>query len=484
VAPTDTRPPASSNRLDTVSTPFWTILVLGVVGLLCFSVFLIVSLNRQAIATSEQVFQTALTVKKRTLSQIAMEYGYWDDAVEHLVDTLDRDWIETNLATYIQDELNVYGLHVLDETGDSRLDLLADPAVQVGPQALYGADLSILLRQATAVPNDQAPVATTAIMGDVSRLFLVSAVRLTTYTHDTITGTAHVLVLSQELSSETLAALGEEYDLPGLKVSDRAPGPLAASLEIRGADDALLGYFTWSSPLPGMGALPKIALALLVFFAMMFVTASVFLRRTTAMISALETAQAQARAVNTFLAQELLTDALTGLGNRRALDRHLTGIDGKPVRERTAALLYVDLDHFKAVNDTHGHETGDRILRHTADILRRLAPEAAIYRLGGDEFVLIFETASRESVLASAQSLVDALRKPFSLTDCACLFSASIGIAFHEDTANLLRQADNALYAAKRDGKGRFVVAGAEDATRDEAPRREPPRALERNAGQ
>lgn len=162
---------------------------------------------------------------------------------------------------------------------------------------------------------------------------------------------------------------------------------------------------------------------------------------------------------------QALHDSLTGLPNRALI---LDRVEQMLVRSRRngteCAALFIDLDGFKQVNDTLGHEAGDRLLQSVAARLLATLREAdTIARLGGDEFVVLVEggspTGSPEFV---AERLLEVLREPFEITDTnrgPLRITASIGIASGGNTAtNLLRDADIALYEAKTAGRDRFVT--------------------------
>lgn len=158
-------------------------------------------------------------------------------------------------------------------------------------------------------------------------------------------------------------------------------------------------------------------------------------------------------------------DPLTGLPNRsnfhdqlqRAL--HATGSEHHPI-----ALIYLDLDGFKGVNDRHGHEMGDRLLQAVAERIRSgVRHSDTIARLGGDEFVVMLNGTSRTADAVNvSESLRTSLSQPFQLDAHAIRISASIGIALHHDEDScddsVLQQADKAMYAAKRAGGNRFVL--------------------------
>lgn len=163
-----------------------------------------------------------------------------------------------------------------------------------------------------------------------------------------------------------------------------------------------------------------------------------------------------------------LHDTLTGISNRSAFFNRLRAAaveEGKPL----LGVLYVDLDGFKPVNDTHGHAAGDDLLRAVAQRLTAVVrPEDLVARLGGDEFaVLCPGLATADEATVIADRLVDAVARPLDLDGTTVRVGASVGLAVCEpgpdtDAEHLLDQADRALYAAKLDGKGRWRLAGAD----------------------
>lgn len=162
----------------------------------------------------------------------------------------------------------------------------------------------------------------------------------------------------------------------------------------------------------------------------------------------------------------LLRDALTGLPNRRALMRALPEAIGRSGRLRMpCAVLFMDMDGFKNINDTYGHDEGDELLRLFGErIVQTLRKTDTAARLAGDEFVVILEmlTAATDAV-DKAQAILLRLQQPFVLKTTTVMLSASIGIALlapgeATDADTLLAHADQAMYAAKRKGKNRCCV--------------------------
>lgn len=153
-------------------------------------------------------------------------------------------------------------------------------------------------------------------------------------------------------------------------------------------------------------------------------------------------------------------DALTNLPNRILLnDRLQQAIAQAARREGMAALLYIDLDHFKPVNDTYGHQAGDELLCQVARRIGNcLRDEDTVARIGGDEFLVLLPTlAEREAALKVADKIIDSLCQPFRLKEATVDIAASIGIALfpeHGGTADiLLEHGDVAMYRAKSAGR-------------------------------
>jgi len=159
------------------------------------------------------------------------------------------------------------------------------------------------------------------------------------------------------------------------------------------------------------------------------------------------------------LHQLAMYDVLTGLPNRQLFDDRIHQALNRAKRYDTQlALLYLDLDKFKAANDTHGHEVGDKLLLEVARRLTVCFRESdTVARFGGDEFVILLDAVtSREAVTSVAAKVLDELAKPYNIETHHIELAASIGIAVYpfngQDETSLLRHADAAMYQAKRSG--------------------------------
>jgi diguanylate cyclase (GGDEF)-like protein/PAS domain S-box-containing protein len=164
------------------------------------------------------------------------------------------------------------------------------------------------------------------------------------------------------------------------------------------------------------------------------------------------------------LERQALHDPLTGLGNRILLQSRLEVATARRGPGNDVAVLLVDLDSFKEINDTWGHAVGDDVLRIVATRLRALArPSDTVARTGGDEFVLLCPETDRAAAIAIGHRIVTGLGAPLSSGSITVRLGASVGVAHHRggaaDPDAMLIAADHAMYAAKRNGRGGVDVA-------------------------
>ena len=164
------------------------------------------------------------------------------------------------------------------------------------------------------------------------------------------------------------------------------------------------------------------------------------------------------------IAHSAMHDSLTGLPNRRLLlDRLAQGLARANRSTATIALVFIDLDDFKAVNDTLGHDAGDELLRlASARILESVRPGDTVARLGGDEFVVLLDTIEPNHAHRVAERVAQSITEPFTIGSETVSISISLGVAERQgpldEPEDLLRRADVAMYAGKRSGGGSPVV--------------------------
>ena len=155
------------------------------------------------------------------------------------------------------------------------------------------------------------------------------------------------------------------------------------------------------------------------------------------------------------------TNAVTGLPNKLSFKENVKGVSGAKT-DTQMAILYMDMDNFKDVNDTYGHDTGDHLLRAVADSLRGRAASQNLYNFGADEFVLTLLDVTMEQAMAEGQRILRELEKPICVNGNIFHVTASMGISSypqHGTTCDeLLKNADAAMYRAKKLGNGSCVM--------------------------
>jgi len=168
------------------------------------------------------------------------------------------------------------------------------------------------------------------------------------------------------------------------------------------------------------------------------------------------------QAARSMAEEQALTDALTGLRNRRALANVLMRLTG---RGTPFALMRLDLDYFKAVNDTHGHEAGDLLLQSVAAaLIEEVRGTDIVARVGGDEFVLVLEGLLEiDRIEGLARRIIARLEQPFRAGRAICRISGSLGTTLSVyyaavDPDVMLKDADAALYVSKEAGRGRHTM--------------------------
>jgi len=173
------------------------------------------------------------------------------------------------------------------------------------------------------------------------------------------------------------------------------------------------------------------------------------------------------------LAETALQDGLTGIHNRRRLDEHLQRVWHQCIREnKPLALLFADIDHFKAYNDRYGHQAGDEALKAVASVLARHArrPMDLAARFGGEEFAVVLYDTTREHALRIGEEILEEVRRlaiTHDASSAAPVLTISLGIACvvpvaRRSSAGLLQLADQALYAAKDGGRNQVRLLEAE----------------------
>ncbi len=395
----------------------------------------------------------------------------WDEAVAALGDEPDLAWIDEYLgastfADYGHNRIYVLNpetkpVYAMRDGGGVSAQTFEPDRNSIAPllDRLRGIDGSAAIASYNNGFGNIPGVTDFALVGD--RPALVGAVPILSESNEftVAPGRAFFHVAVRFLDDALAAELTEQFMLEKVRFSaapDTAAGE--AVLPIRDSSGTTVAWFKWNPERPGQEMLADTVPALLSVLAAAGVVIAFLLRRLRRSSAELEEARAAAQ-------HRALHDPLTGLANRSLFQERLTqALEGLSRGGDPIALLALDLDRFKQVNDTLGHEAGDQLLRLVSERLKALLRDTdTLARLGGDEFIIL-QTALRTVAEAEALSerIVTRISEPYRLAGQDVRIGVSIGVAIARDAArdglDLPARADFALYQAKEAGRNQVKL--------------------------
>lgn len=406
--------------------------------------------TQTAIGEQARLARAAIKVHGEALAKGAGDYAHWDEAVVAIVDKFDFDWVDGNIGMAGADSYGLAMSFVLDPENRTVYSHVDGKGGAMDARSLLSSGFNEIVARNRA--GDHVGTTSGLIMAG-NELAMVAVAPLRPFEDmERPQDTGYLVVFVDILSEARLAELGETYLLPNLRfvhLDDESVDPRA---RVRISDEirATARYLAWDPARPGDALLRTAGPVLLITLGAFVVLAVFVLRYSSEAARLIRTSEARA-----------MSDALTGLPNRLLLIDRLDRLVG-PLKSRQpgVAVMYLDLDGFKAVNDRHGHAAGDELLRQVAERLRSLLrDEDTAARLGGDEFVVVMPgLTNRAELRTRANRIIETLRAPYRLNDTTAEIGVSIGIALSptdgQESADLLQKADLALYEAKSAGKG------------------------------
>ncbi|MEZ3499050.1 putative bifunctional diguanylate cyclase/phosphodiesterase [Pantoea sp. KPR_PJ] len=410
--------------------------------------------NQEAKAQQQRMIEASFSQSLAEHQRQLLSMSRWAPLASHLTTSpSDRRWLNDNVGRWLYEMFGHQLIMVLDETGLPMQvwregQPLTAPAEDPTVQAVLA---SALLRgQSQQEEADYARVegrAAALAIGDVTR----EATRLK-------------LVSLKFLDDGYLAGLAERSQLKGLHFSDLsavADTPARFLLTSRQGEE--VGYINWDPMRPGAQMLRAIAPSTGIAVLIVMLLCLYMLRRLWTSSRDLSQSMIRLGASEAQAMHLAFHDVLTGLPNRALVEERLTQALALATRhEQRVALLLIDLDRFKNINDTYGHHAGDELIIAVAHRLSTLLrPSDTVGRIGGDEFIVVMpEVENIGQVQALAQRILDALSQPYALSGGEVWSGASIGLVLAPkdglDRQELVRKADIALYEAKSSGRGKY----------------------------
>ncbi|MBU1175037.1 MAG: diguanylate cyclase [Alphaproteobacteria bacterium] len=397
----------------------------------------------------------------------------WDDALVAVEAPYDAAWVEANLGVELHETAGIDMVFLLDPHLAPVFAMFEGEAIQTSNYKRYADAFGPFAERLREIDWQGALAAYTEgvshvlpSIGDAMLLdgkpalvgFMPVASDSGRFTYRPGSEYIHIAVqfLDDELAgavNDSLLVRGGHFDLPGNVVQ-----PNEIRVPIADRYGATIAEFSWYPGQPGAGILADSLPAMIAGFA---VTLGIVI----ALIYGLMRSTRQIEASRTAAQHMAFHDKLTGLANRALFEDRLNAAVAAARRGPNGiALLMIDLDRFKQVNDTLGHEAGDDLIRQVAVRMRPLLRETdTIARLGGDEFAVIqTDVRSISDVTVVAERVIRAIAAPFEVAQSQAFVGASIGIALAPSDAlagvELARKADIALYEAKSAGRNQYKL--------------------------
>ncbi|MCW6510462.1 diguanylate cyclase domain-containing protein [Lichenifustis flavocetrariae] len=425
-------------------------------------------LDRRAAEQAATFAHNIIEQSSARLEKDVKSYAAWGEAYQHLHVSTDFEWayVRENIGPLLFRDYGYDDVLVVGPTGAVTYALLkGDLAVLATAPDVDGLDRMVGEARAAAPQNQSKPISGFLKMDGLP--FLASAAVISTGGDPTISeiaGPPSVMIFGIALTPARLNAMeqGLLHNLRLANATDADAGqPLFRATTFDGGNTVRL---TWTPEQPGRHLLHTIMPPLLLVGAAVGVLTSVVLAhamRMARMIDAKSQELAEAHAQAKHAAQH---DALTNLPNRTLLHDHLDRLCNGSGPGNRFAVLYLDLDEFKSINDSMGHRAGDIVLIETARRLKTAErPGDLTARVGGDEFVLVLSHAfADDSIDEACRHLLKVVPGPIDFDGIAMKVGVSIGVAVAPDHGRdpdaLLRCADMAMYEAKRESGSTYRV--------------------------
>lgn len=461
--------------------------------------------DQESIARQAREVQLAVNATLDELAQSQTGVAIWDPVVLELRKARpDRGWIDQNVGTWLN--------YVFDHDADFILDARDTPVYAMIDGS--GADPARYHRLAEAVvpmvqavrgrssgkanPHERLPgqalapgstVRTSASTFHATDLATVggrpAAVSVMRIVPDSSAvpatpGREPLLVSIRYLDADLMRELSQIRLIARARVTQvpAAPQSIDLSIPLISSRGAHLGFFTWQPELPGstvLGSTAPVAAAaftsVLALLALLVFGIARLMRKDLHSLALLQAAHVELKAKEAQAHHLAYHDALTDLPNRAFFHNAVDQALAQQHPGSACAVMLLDLDRFKKVNDTLGHLGGDLLIQIVAGRVQACLRETdLVARIGGDEFaILIPRHGSSEATAGTAEAILKALRQPFEILGTQVFIGVSIGIAVHpdcaDDRADLLRKADIAMYRAKAEGRDayRFFNAGMDE---------------------
>jgi len=456
--------------------------VIVAVAIICIVVAVMSSAERAdevAVQHEKLLFSRALSNYGVRVLREVKSIAAFERAIENISNKFDPAWVKSRVGYWLKtyfDHDDVFVFDGADKLIYSQIDQRThDPSwfeaalrdLQSVLDYMRGRNLVLhgALRLTEPADADDGPHAQAAVIRKLAGQPVVIAAVVVGSLEDASAArdaTAPIIMSVKFIDREALAGIARQLRLINLRQIDEDPPPSGdLSYELDGQQGKPIARFAWTPKQPGAeivhSVIPFIAVAL-AGFTLLAAFVLRYMRRTAVTIAAGEKR----------LRHLAMHDPLCGLPNRIFFSERLEAvIDEVRAGSTPAAVFYIDLDHFKDVNDTLGHPVGDELIRNvTLRLSHALRSDDLVARLGGDEFAVISSIGDDHAkIMGVAQRIIATICAPYAINGQNIVIGASIGIAVIDKKSggapDIMRYADMALYRAKNEGRNRACIYDA-----------------------
>ena len=443
------------------ATLFAAIIIGTVYGTMMYAV---VQSDRSTVERQDSLLALVVGKMQESIAHDQESATVWDDAVTHVA-AGDRDWMAANLGRWMNSYFGHDAAFVLGPTDQLAYGYSATEANDQVAFAFVAADALKLVKKlrkrladgdTAGVSDKSLTIGESDIVKIRDRPAILSVKPIVSDSGEIAVDEQHqfVHIALRYLDGDFAHTLASEYLFNDLRFEWKKDGQAGRSVfPLASRSGQVFGYFSWVPFRPGTEVLratePVLAVGGLLVLAAM-----------SAFVLLLQGRSSRLRESQSRLQHLAHHDVLSGLPNRAAFNAAVE----ETLAKSQAAVLFVDLDRFKNVNDTLGHPVGDKLVAEVGSRLRSAAGTGVLVaRIGGDEFTIIIPDPKMNLVEKLAENIVAAIRSPFEIDGQPILIGASIGIAVSSsgsDAQDLVRRADIALYHAKEAGRNQFAIFG------------------------
>ncbi|WP_274426650.1 putative bifunctional diguanylate cyclase/phosphodiesterase [Chelativorans sp. YIM 93263] len=424
-----------------------------------------------AMERQSRLVRLVVSQLRTTIAHNQESVTVWDDAVLAVQEDRGEEWLDYNVGSWMYDYFGHNGAYVLGPDDKLIFGFATDAGAGEGESsfaAISGqvAPLVERLRQ-TMRAGDTDDLEDRMLSPGEADLTVVrghpAVVSVKPFVSDTgnleqTPGEEFLHVAVRYLDGEFVRELERDYLFEGMRFawSDNSREG-EASLPLLAGSGNIIGYFIWQPYRPGLAMLSKLVPVLLGALGLVLVALSILLTVLHRRSKKLHQSEARMK----YLAHH---DPLTGLPNRALFNERLDRSFLSRRSREMIAVLYLDLDRFKQVNDTLGHPAGDLLIMEIGNRLRELLRSVdTVARIGGDEFIITLPRLREvKEVEAICERIIEAVRKPFVIHEQQVFASVSIGVALapqhSSERTELTRKADIALYHAKNHGRNGYAI--------------------------